>query len=171
MRIQGYSLVELLTVLAIAGVLVGLAAPTWQRRIATAAVEAAADQTLVALALARRTALATGRATTLCLSADLARCSLAGREWMLFSNDAGGAEARREPGEALLRRIPLPRSVRVSGTRGYATYQPLPRAATTLTFKFCHPAYPELRRSVVVSQTGRPRLDRLVSGRRAECIA
>jgi type IV fimbrial biogenesis protein FimT len=158
MRIRGFTLLELLCVLSIAAVLAALAAPSWRRPLANASVRTAASQALSGLALARRTALATGHTVTLCLTADLARCDLSGREWMLFSNEDGGSLGRREPGEALLRRWPLPREVRVSGSRAYAWYLPQPRAAATLTLNFCHPGLPAARRSVIVSQTGRPRV-------------
>lgn len=158
MRTRGFTLLELLTVLSIAAVLVAVAVPSLRRPLASAAVRAASSQALSGLALARRTALATGRTVTLCLTADLARCELSGREWMLFSNGEGGSLGRREADEPLLRRWPLPRAVQVSGSRAYAWYLPQPRAAATLTFTFCHPAAPGSRRSVIVSQTGRPRV-------------
>ncbi len=158
MRPRGFTLLELLCVLSIAVVLLGLALPAVRRPLANASVRAAASQTLAGLALARRTALASGKAVTLCLTADMARCDLAGREWMMFLNQEGGALNRREAGEVLLRRWPLPREVLVSGTRPYAWYLPQPRAAATLTLHFCHPAAPATVRSVIVSQTGRPRI-------------
>jgi type IV fimbrial biogenesis protein FimT len=158
MRSRGLTLLELLCALSIVAVLAALALPSWRRPLAAASVRTAASQALSGLALARRTALATGHAVTLCLTADLARCDLSGREWMLFSNEDGGSLGRREEGEALLRRWPLPRNVQVDGTRAYAWYLPQPRAAATLTLDFCHPGAPAARRSVVVSQTGRPRI-------------
>lgn len=158
MRTRGFTLLEILCVLSIAAVLVALAVPSWRRPLAAASVRTAASQALSGLALARRTALATGRPATLCLTTDLARCDLSGRQWMLFSNEDGGSLGRREPGETLLRRWPLPSDVQVTGSRAYAWYLPQPRAAATLTLTFCHPGAPAARRSVVVSQTGRPRI-------------
>ncbi len=105
MRHRGFTLLELLCVLAIGAVLMALAMPAWRRPLAAAAVRAAASQALSGLALARRTALASGEAVTLCLTADMTHCDLAGREWMLFRNQEGGslapAGSRRDGAAAL----------------------------------------------------------------------
>jgi Tfp pilus assembly protein FimT len=108
--------------------------------------------------LARRLALARGQSVTVCPSADGRRCGFDGTEWVLFANDPGGSEARREDDEQLLRRWQLPAGVVVSGSRGYAAFQPRPGAAATVTFEFGHAGSPEQVRKVVVSQTGRPRV-------------
>lgn len=158
MRTRAFSLVELLCVLSIAAILMALALPALRGPLGAAAVRAAASQTLGGLALARRTALASGKPVTLCLTLDTTRCDLAGREWMLFLNEQGSALNQRDAGEVLLSRWPLPRQVQVNGTRAYAWYLPQPRAAATLTLHFCHPAAPTAGRSVIVSQTGRPRI-------------
>ncbi|MET0279745.1 MAG: GspH/FimT family pseudopilin, partial [Steroidobacteraceae bacterium] len=83
-----------------------------------------------------------------------------GTEWLVFANRVGGSEARREPGEEILRRWMVPAGLTVAGTRGYASFLPRPGAAATVTFQFSHAAWPSLRRSIVISQTGRPRLER-----------
>ena len=157
---RGFTLVELLVAVAVVAILASVSAPSWRLWLARSALDAAAAQMLSGLALARRLALSTGSVTTLCLTNDLQHCTFAGREWMLFGNGGSGNHARRAGDEPVLRRYPLSRAVRVSGTRGYATYLPQLRAAMTLTFEFCHPALPRLRRTVIVSQTGRARLER-----------
>lgn len=157
MKERGFTLPELLVAMGIAALLLALAAPGFGGQRATAAVRSAASQTLAALHLARRLALARGQSITVCPSADGSRCSFAGEQWLLFANLPGGSESRREEDEPLLRSWRLPAGVVVSGSRGYASFQPRPGAAATVTFEFRHRRAPEVARSVVVSQTGRPR--------------
>jgi Tfp pilus assembly protein FimT len=110
--------------------------------------------------LAREQALATGRSLTVCPSLDGIRCGFGAPAWMLFENLPGGSDSRREPAEPLLQRWQLPAGVVVSGTRGYAAYQAQASSAATLTFEFCVVSAPAVRRTVIVSQTGRARITR-----------
>lgn len=158
MKSGGFTLIELLIGLAVAGILLGLSGPALQQQRAATAVRTASGQVMAALHLARRTALASGQSVTVCPSLDAARCGLAGSEWLMFANLPGGSEARREEREPILRRWHLPSGVQVAGSRGYAAFQPRPGAAATVTFEFRHARSPQAARSIVVSQTGRPRL-------------
>lgn len=158
MKNRGFTLTELLVTLAIASLLLALAGPAFTRQRAQAALRSASGQTMAALHLARRLALARGQSVTVCPSADGQRCGFNGTEWLLFANTAGGTDSRLEGGEELIRRWTLPAGVNVSGTRGYAAFQPRPGAAATVTFEFHHRAAPGAARRVVVSQTGRPRV-------------
>jgi type IV fimbrial biogenesis protein FimT len=160
----GLTLTELLVALAIMAILLMFAVPLLSRQRAEAAVQVAADRTVAALHLAREQALAAGHSLTVCPSADSSRCGFGSPEWMLFENLPGGSDARREAAEPLLQRWQLPRGVVVTGTRGYATYQPNTSSAATLTFDFCFAAVPAARRAVIVSQTGRARITRPPAG-------
>jgi type IV fimbrial biogenesis protein FimT len=160
MRGTGFTLVELVVSLAVMAILAALATPALQRLRAAAGITAAANQAVTGLHVARRIALSTGRTTTLCATTDGFRCGFGGTRWIVFSNGPAGSDARRDPGETVIREWPAPRGVMMSGTRGYAAYLAQPRAAATLTFTFSVPRFPDLTRQVIVSQTGRPRLVR-----------
>src|SRR5688500_9646209 len=154
----GLTLLELLVALGIAALLLALAAPGFSRQRARSAVRTASTQTMAALHLARRLALARGQSVTVCPSTDGRRCEFDAAGWVLFANDPEGSEAAREDDEPLLRSWQLPPHVTVSGSRGYASFKPRPGAATTVTFEFRHTGSPGVGRKVVVSQTGRPRV-------------
>lgn len=156
----GFTLIELLAALAITALLASLGWPLLARQRAAAAVQVATNRTLAALLVARQKALATGHSVTVCPSADGRRCGFGGVQWLLFENLPGGLDSTREAGEPLLQQWQLPPGILADGTRGYAAYQPATRSAATLTFRFCHSAHPQLGRSVIVSQTGRPRVIR-----------
>jgi len=157
-RCRGLSLVEMLVAMGIAATLLTLGVPSLSRLRADWTVRGAAAQILAGLQLARRTALTMGQSVTLCPTIDGRRCGFPSRDWMLFANVDGGSDSRREAGEAVLRQWRLDPAVNVSGTRGYAAFQPQTSAAATLAFVFCHSAQPQAGRGLVVSQTGRPRI-------------
>lgn len=158
MKSRGFSLLELMVALSIAALLLGLSVPAFIHQRAAAALRSASDQTLSALHLARRLALARGQTVTVCPSADGVSCAFGGARWLLFANDENGTSSRFEPPDQLVRSWQLPHDVVVRGTRGYAAFQPRPGSATTVTFEFTHRRVTGISRSVVVSQTGRPRL-------------
>ena len=157
---RGYSLAELLTVLAILAILATIAVPGFNHQLAEASLRTSVQQTQSALHLARQLALGTGSSITVCPTPDRLRCSFGPSQWMIFRNGATGRTDRRDTDEPLLRAWQLPARVVVSGSRGYASFLPQINAAATVTFNFCHSAAPALLRSVVVSQTGRVRVSR-----------
>lgn len=155
----GFTLVELLAGMAVTAILATLAASGFRTQLAQAALAASTGRALSALHWARQTALTTGSTVTVCPSEDGISCGFGAQQWIAFANRAGGSQARREADEPLLQTWQMPGSVTVTGTRGYASFQPRIGAASTVTFVFCHPALPHRQRQVIVSQTGRPRLE------------
>lgn len=164
MRWRGFTLFELLVAMAISAILLALAAPGLAHQRGATALRTASSQTLAALQLGRRLALARGQDVTACPSPDGITCAFGAQQWLLFANAPGGTDKRRDPADELLRSWKLPAGVTVTGTRGYAAFQPRPGAAATVTFKFCHASAPDAGIAIVISQTGRPRVIHALSG-------
>jgi len=160
MPARGFTLIELLVAMAIGAMLLALAVPGFARQRGAVALRTASNETLAALQLARRLALARGQSVTVCPSADGAVCGFGGGTWLLFANAPAGTDGRRDAADELLQSWALPSGVIVTGTRGHATFQSRPGAATTVTFQFCHRAVRAHGIAIVVSQTGRARVER-----------
>jgi hypothetical protein len=77
---------------------------------------------------------------------------------------------RLEPGDELLQVVALPATVEVRSTRAAVQYWPSARAGTTATFVFCDRRGLAAPRTVIISQTGRPRQGlQLADGSTPDC--
>jgi type IV fimbrial biogenesis protein FimT len=156
---RGFSAMELLVVTAVIAVLASFAVPTYVRLSRQASLSAAANQMLWALHLARSTSILRGEAVAVCLSGEGAGCLGSAAQqaagWLVFVDRETSTPVRVDPGDQVLRQLPLPPGVVVRGTRAAVTFWPVAMAGTTGTFTFCAGAD---GRAVVISQTGRPRV-------------
>jgi type IV fimbrial biogenesis protein FimT len=156
-RERGFSVLELMVVLAVAALLATIAAPSFGRMQRAASLSAATNQLLWALNYARTAAVLNSMPVTLCLSADGESClksaAAAGIGWLVFYQSGG-------PGPSpLLHTFRLPNELTVHGTRAAVTFWPVARAGTTSTFDLCVGDRRVTQgRAVVVSQTGRARV-------------
>jgi type IV fimbrial biogenesis protein FimT len=161
-RERGLTTLELLVAVTIAAVLAAVAVPSFSQLRRGASIGSSANQMLWALHYARSSAIMRNLPTVLCLSADGASCmtsaGAAANGWIVFQDETRGSPVQVNAGEEVLYRLTLPRDVTVSGSRAAVTYWPTPRAGTTSTFKLCDARGNPQGRSVIVSQTGRPRV-------------
>lgn len=102
---KGFTLIEALVTIAIAGILIALGLPSFTTLIKDRRLQGHQEAFLGALVEARSTALARQRRTVLCASADGASCAASGSEnwssgWIVFvDNDA---DLVRDNGEELV---------------------------------------------------------------------
>jgi len=162
-RLGGFSALELLATLGVAAVLAGLAVPGFAAFRRSAGVSSAANELVWALHLARSSAVLRGQPVTVCLSPDDSSClqtsegSAAGG-WIVFQAAGQAVVPQAAPSGPILHRFRLPEAVAVRGTRPAVTFWPVARAGTTSTFEICDLEGRTPGRSIVVSQTGRPRV-------------
>lgn len=161
-RSRGFTVLELMVVVAIAAVLAALAAPSFGSFRRAAGVSTATAELLGALHFARSSAVLNGLPVTLCLSADAATCassdSVAAIGWLVFARPDASAFSSSVGDQNILRSFRLPPDVSVHASRTAVTFWPITRAGTTSTFDVCDVGGAVRGRAVVVSQTGRPRV-------------
>jgi type IV fimbrial biogenesis protein FimT len=158
---QGLTLVELMTATAIAAVVLGMAVPSFRRVWGVVSVGSGANQMVASLHRARSAAILRNLPVVLCLSADDATC-LASPDgyasgWLVFQDAHRRLPLQLESEDELLHRVRLPQGLSIQGTRAAVTYWPTVQGGTTGTFVVCETRGGADGRSVVVSQTGRPR--------------
>lgn len=160
---HGHTLMELVTVLGCAAALATAALPALRDLALDQRELTRANALLGSLVQARTRAVMVGRSTTVCASADGARCGGSfGDGWLVFADDDGDGERDRD--EELLGVGPRLPAVAVETTRVRFTFRRLGRRATNGTVTFCHPAGPGRSRAVVVSPVGRARVSRELAG-------
>lgn len=171
---RGFTLVELLTVIAMLAVLTSLAVPTFRNLQQDAARTREVNQFLQAVHLARGEAMTRNSIVSLCPSADATSCSSPGspwdQGWIVFANPDGGTPALRISGEPLLAAGPAWTTGRVYANRSTLSFRPFGQSGVTATFTFCDARGTSAARAVIISQTGRPRVtSRNSSGDALEC--
>jgi type IV fimbrial biogenesis protein FimT len=166
-RQSGFTLLEALVVLAVLGVLLGMAIPTFANLQAKQQLQAQAEGLLGSLQLARSEAIRRQQPVTLCPRADEACDPDASwvTGWLVFVD--ANHNARRDVGEVMLEiREPLPGPAIVNATstvRGYFSYGPEGRSMSTNgafmagTWRFCRDTLPQ-GWQVVSNALGQPRL-------------
>lgn len=158
----GFTAVELAVALVIVALLVTLAVPGFAGLRRSADMSSAANELVWALHLARSSARLQGQPTALCLTRDEKTCvptpDVPGAGWLVF-HPAGQAVATQSGITwPLLHSFQLPKGVTVTGTRPTVTFWPVSRAGSNGTFDLCDVESRAPGRSIVVSQTGRPRV-------------
>jgi type IV fimbrial biogenesis protein FimT len=175
-RAGGFTLWELVCALGIAAVAFGAAIPAFSSFILDARITADVNGWVLAVQVARNEAAKRGFPVVVCRSADALRCEGAAPQgsagWMVFVNVDEAYPPNRSAVEPLLYVHTPELQGTIVGNRPYYEFRPGRRRSTNGTTVFCDRRGAAAAKAVIVSYTGRPRVDtRDGSGKPLSCPA
>lgn len=148
---RGFTLVELMVVLAVLGIVLGIAIPNFQRVVVSNRMAAQANDLITALSLARSEAVKRAAQVTVCASSDRATCTGGWAQGWIVRDAAGNALRVFGPlsGNSTLAGAP---QIVFTATGGTTLL-----AGTTLLL--CPPAPAVVHgRAIEIERSGRPRV-------------
>jgi type IV fimbrial biogenesis protein FimT len=169
---QGMTLIEALTSLALAAVLLGIAVPAFDALLSSSRLSSASNGFFTSLFLARSESIKRNARVVMCISADGETCSATGywdQGWVVF-HDADN-DAQVDAGEAIITHVnSLPNNISIRGNTPvskYVSYSPQGNSkligggfqAGTVTICQVSATTTESR-NIVISATGRPRVQK-----------
>ena len=154
---SGFTLLELMVVVAILAIVATLAAPSFSEAILNGRLTSLANNFLASAQLARSEAIKRNAAVTLCRSADGAACAGSGswsQGWIVI---VGGTVLRVQPA--------LPSDFSLAWTTD-VVFQPGGDLATPVTLKLCRipPSSSGQDRQIRITGTGRTSISRTSTG-------
>ncbi len=167
-RNAGFTLWELLWTFAIVGIGLGLAVPSFEEVVLDARRTADINAFVLAVQLARSEAAKRGRPVVLCQSADLQTCGNQELQyrlgWIVFANEDELRPPQRAGQEPLLYAHAPALVGSITANRELFEFRPYLKRSVNGTVTFCDRRAPQAARAVIVSYTGRPRVDSVGPG-------
>ena len=159
---RGFTLLELLTTIAIAAILLTVAIPDFSHLIHYNRAVARVNSLVRALNFARFSASSRDRYVTVCRSSDGQQCSdTAGWKdgWLVFVNLDRDSPAQVDPGEPILHvHGPLGGDDQVFSNRKTFTFRPLGTRSTNGTLLYCSQGHAD-DQALIINVVGRLRLE------------
>lgn len=147
----GFSLLEVLVALSVAGTLLGLAAPAFNDILLNSQRTAVVNSFVHGIYLARVTAATQGRTVSICRSIDGKTCSNSTANW-----EQGWIV--QDANARILVVQPVWRGGTITSNRRSYSYGPYLHAAVNGTLVFCDRRGPSHARAVIINIAGRPRI-------------
>lgn len=176
-RLQGFTLIELMIVIAIVAILSALAFPNFRTMMLNNRLASATNNLIADLALARAESARQGKRVTLCISSNGTSCSTTGTAWeggriTFVDETTSGTTGTVDSGERILRITEADAGSTITivasgftnsagaGTTNYIQYRPNGALnSTTLgSFKICDDRTGNFGRIIDVATTGRASL-------------
>ena len=171
----GFSLVELMVVVAVLALLAAIAGPSMARLVDSTRLTAFSNDLLAAMYLARSEAIKRNERAVLCKASTAVACSDSGgweQGWLVFHDPNNNGV--RDAAETVIHYTQaLPGGVRLTGNVPVANYISFtPSGRTRLingafqmgTLTLCKPAADTEGRQIVINNAGRPRVNRVPAG-------
>jgi type IV fimbrial biogenesis protein FimT len=169
---RGFTLVELLMVLCVAGILLTLSVPSFGRIISSSRLTAASNALLSSMYLARSEAIKRHSRVALCKTVDGMACAATGgweQGWIVFSDINNNGV--RDSDEPIIERIQGLPTIRATGNSPVAKYVSYVATGSTRliggglqagTVTVCaEPGTSDEARQIVISSVGRPRIQKV----------
>lgn len=161
---QGFTLIELMVTIAVLGLLLSIAVPSFEQVMLDSRRTSDVNELLLSLNLARSEALKRNRHVTICKSDDGATCATGTtpwkKGWIVFVNNGSANVSSVEAGEEILlvkgrlkKSIDLTPSATVTD---FASFRPDGRVNAPAAFTLCDKRGADHARGIFVSATGRP---------------
>jgi len=160
MDIKGFTVVEMMIALAVAGILVSFAVPAFNTSIQNNRMATQINELHTALSLARSEAIKRNTDTTVCRSSDGASCTGTWSDgWIVFVDD--NFDGTVDAGEEILRvhgALEGENTLEFSQTRVIYASSGIARTGSNGTFTLCDSRGTTSARGLVVGVSGRPRM-------------
>ena len=159
----GFTLWELLCTLSIAGILLGLAVPSFHAFVLDSRRTSDVNGFVLAVQVARSEAIKRGETVVLCQTFDGLQCGNDelgyGSGWLVFADLDKTRPPQRSDAESLIYVYQPTLIGTIVANREYFDFRPIQKRSTNGTIVFCDERGAAAAKAVIVSYTGRPRVD------------
>lgn len=160
---NGFTLIELMTTLSVAAILLSIAVPSFRESIIRSRLTTMTNEFVTAINFARSEAIKIGHSVTLCKSEDGSSCSTDNtvyweNGWIVFADT--NANGSLDSGETLLRVWPAlksPYTLRSTTFADFLRYNPQGAASNNGNFAVCHDSEEKGAKAVIITRV-RPKL-------------
>lgn len=160
----GFTLIELMVTIAVIGMLLSFAVPSFEQIMADGRRTSDVNELLLSLNLARSEALKRGRHVTICKSSNGTSCAGTTtpwkKGWIVFVNNGSANVDTLDAGEEiLLAKTELKRNIELTpnaAVADFASFRPDGRVNAAAAFTVCDDRGADHARGVFISATGRP---------------